>query len=449
MGCESWRIDSTFGTFAAIEFHGTATCRTTPRPLQMKITANARPLAFYIHSVSSGLGAEKVVLNVAAGLAAQGRAVDLLIEDAEGGLGQALPEGVNLVEIGKSKAPALPDLFYRLASLALNLVRPVKADPFGRKSFRTAVLRFLYKRRPPLRALRAYMRKRRPEAIVSFLNYPNVSLLLAAQLGRGDTRIYVNVRNHISSSVIGAKSRRMREMPVLMRNLFQIADGVIAVSDGVASDIAQLTNTPEARVTTILNPVVRPQMLDLAKAPAPHPWLGDDGPPVILAAGKMKPQKDFPMLLKAFARLRGKRPARLIILGEGAGLPDLETLAEELGLRGDVDFPGYVQNPFAYYRHAAVFVLSSAWEGLPNVLIEAMACGCPVVSTDCPSGPSEILDGGRFGALVPVGDEAALATAIAETLDQKVTRESPADYAQRFSFDRVVDHYESLLSADR
>jgi len=405
-----------------------------------------RPLAFYIRSVNSGLGAEKVVMNVAAGLAARGRAVDLLIEEVDEGLRERLPAGVNLVDLRPAGHDSVLHLLPRVASLLLNVLRPAKADPCGDVSFRHALARFLFKRRPPLLALRRYRRERRPQSIIAFLNYANIALLLAVQLGKGDTRVYVNVRNHISSSVAGAKSRRMREIPVMMCNLFHLADGVVAVSDGVAADIARLTGIPVQDMTTIFNPVYRPEILDLAAAPVPHPWLQPGGAPVVVAAGKMKPQKDFATLLKAFARLRAQRPARLIILGDGDGKPGLEALAEGLGIRADVDFPGYVSNPYVYFRHAAVFVLSSAWEGLPNVLIEAMACGCPVVSTDCPSGPSEILDGGRFGCLVPVGDAEAMAAAIAGTLDGPGESAGRAEYARRFTFDRVVARYDRLLT---
>ncbi len=412
----------------------------------MTKTLAARPLAFYIHSVKSGLGAEKVVLNVASGLAAQGREVDLIIENPDSDLFETLHPNVRLVDLRKGAAAPLFDVLFRFASLALNLARGAKSDPFGRVPFRTAVTRFLYKRRPPLYALNRYLSSRRPESIISFLNYPNVALLLASQLGKGDTRIYVNVRNHISSSVSGAKSKRMREMPVLMCNLFPLADGVVAVSDGVAVDITRLTDTPTNRVTTILNPIRFQEILELANAPPSHPWLRPDGPPLVLGAGKMKPQKDFPTLLKAFARLRKERQAKLVILGDGADGARLKALAEQLGIGQDVDFPGYVKNPFVYYRHASVFVLSSAWEGLPNVLLEAMACGCPVVSTDCPSGPSEILEGGRLGRLVPIGDDDAMARAIVETLDQTATRQAPVEHARRFAFDRILAAYDKLLT---
>ncbi len=408
--------------------------------------AAGRPLAFYIRSVSSGLGAERVVLNVAAGLAARGRRVDLLTEDPDPALQARLPAGVTLVDLSESARASLAEWLLRVLSLLLNLPRPAKADPCGQRSFRWSLARFLFKRRPPLHALRRYLRARRPESIIAFLNYPSIALMLAAQFGKGDTRCYVNIRNHISSSVAGAKSRRMREIPVLMRNLFHLADRVVAVSDGVAEDIARLTDTPAGRLTTIFNPVYRPEILEQAEAGPPHPWMGPGKTPVVLGAGKMKPQKDFPTLLKAFARLRESHPARLIILGDGDDLDSLKALTEKLGIGKEVDFPGYVANPYAYFRHASVFVLSSAWEGLPNVLIEAMACGCPVVSTDCPSGPAEILEGGRFGRLVPVGDAAALAAAIAATLDGATTPEASAEHARRFTFERVVERYDLLLS---
>src|SRR5690606_37626457 len=134
-------------------------------------------------------------------------------------------------------------------------------------------------------------------------------------------------------------------------------------------------------------------------------------PPVLVAAGRLVPQKNFPLLLAAFAQLRAQRPARLLILGEGRERPRLEAAAHELGIAADVALPGHVDNPYAAYARASLFVLSSDWEGLPTVLIEALACGCPIVATDCPSGPAEILQGGRYGSLVPMGDAAALAQA--------------------------------------
>jgi glycosyltransferase involved in cell wall biosynthesis len=166
----------------------------------------------------------------------------------------------------------------------------------------------------------------------------------------------------------------------------------------------------------------------------------------VLGAGKLKPQKDFPTLLKAFARVRRERPARLIILGTGSEEAELRVLASALGVSDSVDFPGYVHNPFAFYRRASVFVLSSVWEGLPTVLIEAMACGCPVVSTDCPSGPREILDGGRFGSLVPVGAADAMADAILATMSEPPSRTRLIERAKQFSLQQAVTGYEAVMA---
>jgi glycosyltransferase involved in cell wall biosynthesis len=167
--------------------------------------------------------------------------------------------------------------------------------------------------------------------------------------------------------------------------------------------------------------------------------------PVILAVGRLHRQKDFPTLIGAFARLRAERPARLVILGEGKLRPALEKVARRLGVGGDVDLPGYRDNPFAWMARAAVFALSSTFEGTANVLIEAMACGCPVVSTDCPHGPREVLDNGRYGPLVPVGDSAALAHAIAAVLDNPPDREVLRSRAALYDRDTNIDRYLQVL----
>jgi glycosyltransferase involved in cell wall biosynthesis len=151
------------------------------------------------------------------------------------------------------------------------------------------------------------------------------------------------------------------------------------------------------------------------------------------------------MLLEAFALLRARRSAKLIILGEGPERAQLEGRVLELGIEGDVDLPGFLQNPYAIMRHAALFVMSSRYEGLPTVLIEAMACGCPVVSTNCPSGPSEILDQGQFGPLVPVGDVEALANAMMETLDDPLPPDVLKSRASIFHIDNVLDSYRRIL----
>jgi glycosyltransferase involved in cell wall biosynthesis len=176
-----------------------------------------------------------------------------------------------------------------------------------------------------------------------------------------------------------------------------------------------------------------------------HVWFNNKEIPVIIAVGKLKPQKDFETLIKAFAKVRTKFKARLIILGEGPMLSDLNLLVEKLNITDDVIFEGFVQNPFKYMRNADLFVLSSKYEGLPGVLVQALACGCPVVSTDCPSGPREILENGRYGPLVPVADENALATAIIAQLQTRHDRDYLQTRGRSFSEEEAVRGYLRVL----
>ena len=177
-----------------------------------------------------------------------------------------------------------------------------------------------------------------------------------------------------------------------------------------------MSELPRERITTVYNGVDLRRLDELAASPVADPWFESDAPAVLMAVGRLAPQKDFRNLLKAFARVRSRRGVRLVILGEGPERARLESLAADLGIAADVKMPGAVPNPFAYMARASLFVLSSAWEGFGNVLVEALACGCPIVSTDCPRGPREILDGGAFGPLVPVGDDEALADGIIHAL---------------------------------
>jgi glycosyltransferase involved in cell wall biosynthesis len=241
-----------------------------------------------------------------------------------------------------------------------------------------------------------------------------------------------------------------------MRRTYAQAEAIVAVSNGVADDLARLTGLPRERVRTVYNPVVGPELARLAAEPVDHPWFRPgQSSPVVLGAGRLSGQKDFPTLVRAFARLRATMPARLVILGS-ASTPELtakragelRALAAEKGLVEEVDLPGFVPNPYAYMARSALFVLSSAFEGFGNVLVEAMATGCPVVSTDCPSGPAEILDGGRHGPLVPVGDDAALAAAMARTLAAPPDPAALRRRAAEFTPERATDAYLEALFGD-
>ena len=391
-----------------------------------------RPVAIFVRSFGGGGGAERVMLNLASALAARGNPLDLVMGRREGHFLEEIPDTVTVVDLAigspRRLLPALwamPHVAWRLGTAAL-----------------TPKAAWLLSAVP---ALTAYLNRRRPAALLSALGYPNVAALLARRSGATPTRVVVSEHNHLSTSAAHARKRHERTFPDLAARLYPAADGIVAVSHGVADDLARTLRLPRSRITTIYNPIFRSEIDIEALARPAHAWLAPNAPPVLLGIGKLKPQKDFACLIRAFARVRATRPVRLILLGDGPQRESLLALARTLGVADAVALPGFVANPFAYLGRAAAFVLSSAWEGLANVVIEALACGCPVVSTDCPSGPAEILDGGKYGRLVPVGDDAALANAISATLDAPPGREPLRDRARDFSVDLAVDRYQRVL----
>ena len=289
-----------------------------------------------------------------------------------------------------------------------------------------------------------YLRQERPFALIAADHYMNEVALLAKLLAGVSTRVIISEHNQLSRTTRYAKNLRSRLTPSFSHFLYPWADGIVAVSHGVAKDLAQTASLPLEQIQTIYNPVINPEMLANAKEPVDHPWFAPGALPVILGVGKLEAQKDFPNLIQAFAKVRRSQPARLMILGWGPDRPQLEALIQQLGLQEDVELPGYVQNPYAYMARSTVFALSSAWEGLPTVLIEAMALGTPVVSTDCESGPSEILAGGKYGYLTPVGDSEALAVEILNVLAGKP---KPIDSAwlDQFGLESATQKYLSVL----
>lgn len=289
-------------------------------------------------------------------------------------------------------------------------------------------------------ALARYLRARRPAALLAAKDRAGRAAALARLMARTDTRLVMRLGTQLSAALAGktALEHWLRYTPI--RLIYPLIDQIVAVSEGVAEDTRRIARLPASRISVIRNPVITPELEQQAAEPCPHPWLDIGQPPVILGAGRLERQKDFPTLIRAFAHLPRQPECRLLILGEGGARPSLEALIETLGLRERVALPGFQHNPYAWLARARLFVLSSAWEGSPNVLTEALALGVPVVSTDCPSGPSELLDGGRFGPLVPVGDVPALAEAMARTL----ARPLPAATLRM-----AVSEYEQARSARR
>jgi glycosyltransferase involved in cell wall biosynthesis len=350
-----------------------------------------------------GAGGQRSMLNLAHGIADKGFDVDLVLAVKEGEFLSDVRDTVNLVDLKASRA---------LTSLP---------------------------------ALIRYLRNEQPDAMLSVFGYVNIVSIWAWRLASVNTKLFVNEQNTVSQEAGNASNFRQRMTPGMMKRFYPMADGIIVVSNGVRDDMAQVTKIPQEDITVIYNPsVMASEVLEKAKAPLDHPWFKPDQPPVLVAVGRLEQQKDYPMLIKAFSRIRETQPARLLILGEGRDRSSLESMISELGLNQDVSLPGFVSNPYAYLSRAALFVFSSGWEGLPTVLIEALCCGTKAVSTDCPSGPKEILKDGKYGQLTPVGDAEAFASAIISSLNNH-TPKPPAESWQPYELGTIVDQYTNLL----
>ncbi|MGM0676615.1 MAG: glycosyltransferase [Pseudomonadota bacterium] len=261
-----------------------------------------------------------------------------------------------------------------------------------------------------------YMRHQRPLAILSNRERGRAGILAAKFISRCNTPVAFRIGNPVSVHLNRRNTLKRFFRRSAIRWTYPKADIIIANSKGLAEDVKKVVPECSDRIRVLPNPVVSPLIYQLAKQAPDHPWLSVQGDPVIVGAGRLSRQKDFSTLIKAVTLLNQRVPCRLVIIGEGKERGRLQTLAEELGVADRVDFPGFVNNPFGYFSNASLFVLSSAWEGAPNVLMEAMALGTPVVATDCLSGPREILQRGKLGPLVPVANPEALAQAMAHTL---------------------------------
>lgn len=366
----------------------------------------ARPkVAVFLQDLYGG-GAERVMLLLASGIARRGVDVEMVLIRREGPYLDQVPPEVRVRELGTRR-----------------MLNSVKA--FAR-----------------------YIRAERPDAVLTALVHVNVGALLAAALS-GGARVVVTEHNQISRNFAALRSPTLRLAYRLVPWLYRRAARVVAVSSGVAEDLGRFSGLDAGRIDVVHNPIVSADLPARAAEPVQHPWLRPGQPPVVMGVGRLNPQKDFGTLLRAFAALRRGREARLIVLGEGEERDALARLAAELGVANDVDMPGFVENPYAHMSKAALFVLSSRFEGLPTVLVEAMACGTPVVATDCPSGPREILEEGTLGGLVPVGDADALARSMAEALDRPVAAERLRARAADFAVERAVDRYLELLLEGR
>ena len=358
-------------------------------------------VALFLPNLGGG-GAERVFANLANAFVEKGMVVDFVLGKAEGPNLSRIDRRINLVDLGTNSV--------------YGWIRPMKR----------------------------YLKERHPELILSGLHHANLTALYANMLTGTKTRVIVSVHTPMSYDIGKSRKKLAKAIPLLVRAFYPKADKIICVSNGVAQELINKYHLPKSKIQVIYNPVVTQDMFKKAEEPLDHPWFQPGQPPVILGIGRLTAQKDFETLIKAFALVRNKTETRLMILGEGPDRAKLEQFVKQLGLENDVCMPGFVDNPYKYMKHSSVFVLSSRWEGFGNVLAEALALGLPVVSTDCPSGPAEILEGGKWGRLVPVGNHEALANAILEALNDE--RDKGVERAQEFSLDKIVDQYVDLLN---
>ncbi len=355
-------------------------------------------IAFFLSHLAGG-GAERTAINLAGNFLDRGFSVDLVLAKARGPLLNEVPPKARLVDLHASRTlSALP-------------------------------------------ALAGYLRREKPTVLILSLDHTNLIAIWAKLLILSNTKVVIENQIHLSTQIRHTPKLQEKLYPYLIRVFHPAAAVILSTSEGAAEDLANTTGIPRDRITVIYNPVVYPRIETLKAQPLDHPWFTPGEPPVLLGAGRLTIQKDFPTLLRAFTSLRRGRPARLMILGEGEQRQELSALSESLGIASDVDLPGFVPNPFAYMARCKVFVLSSIWEGFGNVLVEAMACGAQVVSTDCPSGPSEILEKGKYGRLAAVGDSEALARAIQEAIDHPLPASILKARAIMFSVDVAAEKY--------
>lgn len=411
-------------------------------------------IGFIILDLSGG-GAERAVLRLAGGLLERGHRVDLVLLRPTGRYLQSVPPGIRLFHaawpLHLREEPGVPAFLANAKRRGLVFGR-LPVPPWSRPR---AFLR-LRRRWPEGRitsrwaaygaSIAAYLRKNRPDVLFAATHLANVALVCGKALAGAETPIAVSLRNSLAHKYSEEELARARA-------LYREADAIIAVSRGVAEEAAEMLGLAPDRIVAVYNPIPAPEIEAAASGPVGHPWFEDAGAPVVLSVGRAVAQKDHPTLIRAFALLLRSMEARLAILcdmGTYGGKPvfrETQELAASLGVADRFVWLDFDENPYPYMRRAGVMALSSRFEGFPNVLVEAMACGTPVVSTDAPHGSAEILEGGRWGSLVPVGDADALAKALVDTLSG---RHASADdlraRASMFSKERAVDNYEELFS---
>ncbi len=390
-------------------------------------------IAFILNSLAGG-GTEKVILTLAEEFISRGIKVDLLVCKHDGALIKNTPQGTNVIELKKHNRLTLFKYIFKLPPVDwLSLV----AILFSRKIPKP------FSRIP---SLQKYLALSKPEAILSSQNTVNIVSLWTKSLSTTNTNFIIRQSNFLSKSMPAGKNYIERKILLpLAKRWYKRADKIITVSHEIQDDLIKNFLINKNKITTIYNPLHLIKITKLASKKPDDPWF-TDSIPIVLAVGRLNKVKNYPLLFKAIKKVNEHQHVRLIVLGDGSERESLEHLANKLNIKSFMKMPGYMSNPYQYMKHSDVFALSSNHEGLPNVLQEAMACGCKIISTDCPSGPKEILSNGSYGKLIPVNDVDAMASAITASINENIDKNKLYRQASYISLDKIVNTYIKFIS---
>jgi len=370
-----------------------------------------RYISFFLYSLRGG-GIPRVMTNLANEFAERGLDVDFVLGEAAGPYLSNLSQKVNVVELG--------------ASRALRCIR----------------------------GLSCYLTREQPEILLSANTHLNLVALLAHKYSRVSTRLVITEHAEYYQA---QKNRRRKYhilsqiIPFLIALEYPWADQVVGVSESVTDSLIDRFKFRGDLLSTIWNPVISEEFQNMVNQPVSHPWFEDKETHIVVSIGRKKKKKNYPLLLESIAEVKKNLPIRLLILGEGEDRVMLEALRKRLNLTEEVQFLGFVENPFPYLKHADLFVLTSLWEGLPTVLIEALAVGTPVVVTDSPGGSREIIEMAGTGRLVPVDDRKALVQSILEELTEDDTEEietALAPFTTTSSADLYLELFNNLCRGE-
>ncbi len=360
-------------------------------------------IALFIPDFTAG-GAERIFATLAKEFALRGHDVDLVIGNQDkAAFLHLIPPQVRVIDL---KAPRMRQAFFSLVQ---------------------------------------YFRREKPDIALATRLHSSCFVVLARMFSGVKTAVVLREASTISLDMKKYPTKKRLILSFFAKLLYPYADAIVCVSQGAVNDLHKFIRIHDEKVYLVYNPVLTEDVYLGAAKDCEHPWF-QNGTPVILSVGRLSPEKKFDTLIEAFSKVRQRRKARLLILGEGPQRAQLQSLVSSLNLKDDIDLPGFDGNPFKYMSRAKLYVLSSAFEGLPGALIQALACGCPVVSTDCPSGPREVLKFGQLGKLVPVGDPATMATAIEEAMDSQPIQVKEEDL-QEYTVANAINSYLRIFNA--